>query len=204
METKTVNTTKQANKVKNTTKLAQSKLSKSLEKSINALDELSNTFRNKKPIETKGINLLNEVIKQDAKEQKKQEQEQNKLDRLARIKQQTIERGNYKRVVIATNNIFKQNFISLGYLLKIVSNEEQQIFEEQKKNLEFNQFDEIRLTNVFNIIKLARKNSDLYKAIQELKGIKTKSGNYSIFFLIRTINTNLIDLQKLVDLQNWN
>ena len=67
METKTINPTKQANKVKNTTKLAQSKLSKSLEKSINALDELSNTFKNKKPIETKGINLLNELIKQDAK-----------------------------------------------------------------------------------------------------------------------------------------
>lgn len=176
MKTKTVNATKQANKVKNTTKLAQ----------------------------TKGINLLNEVIKQDAKEQKKQQQQQSKLDKLARIKQQTIERGNYKRVVIATNNIFKQNFTSLGYLLKIVSNEEQQIFEEQKKNLEFNQFDEIRLTNVFNIIKLARKNSDLYKAIQDLKGIRTKAGNYSIFFLIRTINTNLIDLQKLVELQNWN
>jgi len=153
--------------------------------------------------QTKSINLLNEVIKQDAKEQKKQQQEQNKLDKLARIKQQTIERGNYKRVVIGTNNIFKQNFVSLGYLLKIVSNEEQQIFEEQKKNLEFNQFDEIRLTNVFNIIKLARKNSNLYKAIQELKGIKTKAGNYSIFFLIRTINTNLIELQKLVELQNW-
>ena len=176
METKTVKRTRQANKVKNTTKLAQ----------------------------TKSINLLNEVIKQDEKEQKKQQQEQNKLDKLARIKQQTIERGNYKRVVIATNNIFKQNFVSLGYLLKIVSNEEQQIFEEQKKNLEFNQFDEIRLTNVFNIIKLARKNSDLYKAIQDLKGIKTKSGNYSIFFLIRTINTNLIELQKLIELQNWN
>lgn len=175
MKTETLNPTKQANKVKNSTKLAQ----------------------------TKSINLLNEVIKQDAKEQKKQEQQQNKLDKLARIKQQTIERGNYKRVVIATNNIFKQNFVSLGYLLKIVSNEEQQIFEEQKKNLEFNQFDEIRLTNVFNIIKLARKNSELYKAIQDLKGIKTKSGNYSIFFLIRTINTNLIDLQKLIELQNW-
>ena len=176
METKTVNTTKQANKVKNTTKLAQ----------------------------TKSINLLNQVIKQDEKEQKKQQQEQKKQDKLARLKQETLEKGNYKRVVIATNNIFKQNFTSLGYLLKIVSNEEQQIFEEQKKNLEFNQFDEIRLTNVFNIIKLARKNSDLYKAIQDLKGIKTKSGNYSIFFLIRTINTNLIDLQKLVELQNWN
>ena len=187
MKTKTMIPTKQANKVKNSTKLAQ----------------------------TKSINLLNEVIKQDAKEQKNNllkqlskdreiSKEQKKQDRLARIKQQTIERGNYKRVVIATNNIFKQNFVSLGYLLKIVSNEEQQIFEEQKKNLEFNQFDEIRLTNVFNIIKLARKNSDLYKAIQDLKGIKTKSDNYSIFFLIRTINTNLIELQKLVELQNWN
>lgn len=175
METKVINPTKQANKVKNTTKLAQ----------------------------TKSINLLNEVIKQDAKEQKKQEQEQKKQDKLASLKQQTIEKGNYKRVVIGTNNIFKQNFISLGYLLKIVSNEQEQVFEQQKLNSDFNQFDEIRLTNVFNIIKLARKNSDLYKAIQDLKGIRTKSGNYSIFFLIRTINTNLIDLQKLVDLQNW-
>jgi hypothetical protein len=176
METKAMIPTKQANKVKNTTKLAQSK----------------------------SINLLNEVIKQDAKEQKKQQQEQKKQDKLASLKQQTIEKGNYKRVVIGTNNIFKQNFVSLGYLLKIVSNEQEQVFEEQKKNLEFNQFDEIRLTNVFNIIKLARKNSDLYKAIQDLKGIKTKSGNYSIYFLIRTINTNLIELQKLVELQNWN
>lgn len=174
MET-TVKRTRNANKVKNSSKLAQ----------------------------TKGINLLNEVIKQDAKEQKKQQQEQKKQDRLARIKQQTIERGNYKRVVIATNNIFKQNFISLGYLLKIVSNEQEQVFEQQKLNSDFNQFDEIRLTNIFNIIKLARKNSDLYKAIQDLKGIRTKAGNYSIFFLIRTINTNLIELQKLVELQNW-
>lgn len=153
--------------------------------------------------QSKSINLLNEVIKQANKEQKKQEQEQKKQDKLARLKQQTIERGNYKRVVIGTNNIFKQNFTSLGYLLKIVSNEQEQVFEQQKQDKEFNQFDEIRLTNVFNIIKLARRNSELYKAIQDLKGIKTKSGNYSIFFLIRTINTNLIDLQKLVDLQNW-
>lgn len=167
MET-TVKTTRNANKAKNSTKLAQSK----------------------------SINLLNEVKKQANKEQKKQ-------DKLARLKQQTIEKGNYKRVVIGTNNIFKQNFISLGYLLKIVSNEQEQVFEQQKLNSDFNQFDEIRLTNVFNIIKLARKNSELYKAIQDLKGIRTKSGNYSIFFLIRTINTNLIDLQKLVELQNW-
>ena len=88
-------------------------------------------------------------------------------------------------------------------MLKIVSNDEQLIFEEQKKNSDFNEFDQIKLTSIFNVIKLARKNSDLYKTIQGLNGIQTKSGNYCIFFLLRTINTNLIELQKLIDLQSW-
>jgi hypothetical protein len=154
------------------------------------------TNNSSKLAQSKSINLLNEVIKQDAKEQKKQ-------DKLERLKQQTLERGNFKRVVIGTNNIFKQNFNSLGYLLKIVSNDEQLIFEEQKKNSDFNEFDQIKLTSIFNVIKLARKNSDLYKTIQGLNGIQTKSGNYCIFFLLRTINTNLIELQKLIDLQSW-
>ncbi len=215
MESKTVNPTRNVNKVKNSSKLAQSKLSKSLEKSINALDELSNTFRNKKPIETKGINLLKEVIKQDEKEQKNNllkqlskdreiSKEQKKQDRLARLKQETLEKGNYNRIVNGTNKIFKQNFVSLGYLLKIVSNEQEQVMQEQKQDSSFNEYDEIKLNKVFEIIKLARKNSDLYKKINEYKGIKSKKGNYSVYFLIRTINTNVIELQKLIDLQNWN
>lgn len=175
METTVKNQKRQANKVKNTTKLAQ----------------------------TKGINLLNEVIKQDAKEQKKQQQEQRKQDRLERLKQQTIERGNYNRIVNNTNKIFKRNFVSLGYLLKVVDTDKETVMQEQKQDELFNQFDEIRLNKVFDLIKLARKNSDLYKKINEYKGIKSKKGNYSIYFLIRTINTNLIELQKLVDLQNW-
>lgn len=175
MEKTVINKTKQANKVKNSSKLAQ----------------------------TKGINLLNEVIKQDAKEQKKQQQEKNKLDKLARLKQQTIERGNYNRIVNNTNKIFKRNFVSLGYLLKVVDTDKETVMQEQKQDELFNQFDEIRLNKVFDLIKLARKNSDLYKKIDSYKGIKSKKGNYSIYFLIRTINTNLIELQKLVDLQNW-
>jgi hypothetical protein len=142
--------------------------------------------------ETKSINLLSEA--------KKETKKQNKLEG---VKIKVINKANFKRVVIGTNNIFKQNFNSLGYLLKIVSNDEQLIFEEQKKNLEFNEFDQIKLTSIFNVIKLARKNSDLYKTIQGLKGIQTKSGNYCIFFLLRTINTNLVDLQKQIELQNW-
>jgi hypothetical protein len=168
MKNLTVNPTKQANKVKNSTKLAQ----------------------------TKGINLLNEVIKQDAKEQKKQ-------DRLARLKQETLEKGNFNRIVNNTNKIFKQNFVSLGYLLKIVDNEKEQVMQEQKQDINFNEYDEIKLNRVFDVIKLARKNSDLYKKINEYKGIKSKSGNYCVYYLLRTINTNLIELQKLIELQSW-
>jgi hypothetical protein len=107
--------------------------------------------------QTKAINLLNEVIKQDAKEQKKQEQEQKKQDKLERLKQQTLEKGNFNRVVNNTNKIFKQNFVSLGYLLKIVDNEKEQVMQEQKQDSLFNEYDEIKLNKVFEIIKLARK-----------------------------------------------
>jgi hypothetical protein len=153
--------------------------------------------------QTKSINLLNEVIKQDEKEQKKQEQEQKKQDKLARLKQETLEKGNFNRVVNNTNKIFKQNFVSLGYLLKIVDNEKEQVMQEQKQDVNFNQYDEIKLNRVFDVIKLARKNSDLYKKIDTYKGKKSKKGNYSVYFLIRTINTNIVELQKLIELQNW-
>jgi hypothetical protein len=156
-----------------------------------------------KMAKTKAINLLNEVKKQADKETKEQEKETKKKERLESLKQKTLEQGNFKRVVIGTNSIFKTNFVSLGYLLKIVSNEQETILEEQKKNSDFNEFDAIKLNSIFNIIKLARKNSDLYKAIQDLKGIRTKKDNYCIFFLLRSINTNLNELNKLVQLQNW-
>jgi hypothetical protein len=167
---------------------------RTIEKTVNKVvnNRTNNRTNNSSKLESKSINLLNEA--------KKETKKQNKLET---VKTKVINKANFKRVVIGTNNIFKQNFNSLGYLLKIVSNDEQLIFEEQKKNSDFNEFDTIKLTSIFNVIKLARKNSDLYKTIQGLKGIQTKSNNYCIFFLLRTINTNLIDLQKLIDLQNW-
>ena len=163
------------------------------QKTVNKVNnKATNKANNKAKLESKSINLLNEVVK-DAK----------KKTKLETVKVKVINKANFKRVVIGTNNIFKTNFVSLGYLLKIVSNEEQTIFDEQKKNSEFNEFDTIKLNSIFTIIKLARKNSELYKAIQELKGIRTKKDNYCIFFLLRSINTNLIELNKLIQLQNW-
>ena len=160
---------------------------------VNKVNErVTNKANNKAKLESKSINLLNEVVKYAKKESK-----------LTEVKERVINKANFKRVIIGTNNIFKTNFNSLGYLLKIVSNEEQQIFEEQKKNSDFNEFDTIKLNSIFTVIKLARKNSDLYKAIQSLKGITSKKGNYSIFFLLRSINSNLTELQKQIELQNW-
>ena len=163
---------------------------KTVSKVVN--ERVTNKANNKAKLESKSINLLN-VVKKEAKKQNK----------LETVKVKAINKANFKRVVIGTNNIFKQNFVSLGYLLKIVSNEEQTIFEEQKKNSDFNEFDTIKLNSIFTVIKLARKNSDLYKAIQDLKGIRTKKDNYCIFFLLRSINTNLNELNKLIQLQNW-
>jgi hypothetical protein len=173
-----------------------------IKKTVNK--RLTNKEKNSSKLaQTKAINLLNEVIKQDEKEQKKQEQEQKKQDRLAKLKQETLEKGNFNRVVNNTNKIFKQNFVSLGYLLKIVDNEKEQVMQEQKQDINFNEYDEIKLNKVFDVIKLARKNSDLYKKINEYKGIKSKSGNYCVYYLLRTINTNLVELQKLIELQSW-
>jgi hypothetical protein len=161
---------------------------------VNKVNErATNKANNKAKLESKSINLLNVVVK-DAK----------KKTKLESVKVKVINKANFKRVVIETNSIFKTCFVSLGYLLKIVSNEEQTILFVHKDNSNFNEFDEIRLNSIFNIIKLARKNSDLYKAIQELKGIRTKKNNYCIFFLLRSINTNLNDLNKLIELQSWN
>ena len=174
-------------------------------KTVNKVNEkaINKANNTKKMIESKGINLLSEVKKQAEKEAKKQEQETKKNEKLARLKQETLEKGNYNRIVNNTNKIFKRNFVSLGYLLKVVSNEKEQVIEEQKQDVLFNEFDEIKLNKVFDIIKLARKNSDLYKKIDSYKGIKSKKGNYCIYYLIRTINTNINELTKLIELQNW-
>lgn len=174
---------------------------KTISKVVN--NKATNKANNKAKLESKGINLLNEVKKQAEKQAKEKEKETRQNEKLARLKQETLEKGNYNRIVNNTNKIFKRNFVSLGYLLKVVSNEKETVIEEQKQDVLFNEFDEIKLNKVFDIIKLARKNSDLYKKIDSYKGIKSKKGNYSIYYLIRTINTNVVELQKLIDLQNW-
>lgn len=151
MKTKTVNPTKQANKVKNTTKLAQ----------------------------TKSINLLAEAKKQS----KKLEQS---------------DKANFKTVVIGSNNILKEECFKLGYAIKLLLSNEQLIINGQKSKDNFTQSDYKRLLDIFNVINQANKNSELYKKLETLKGIKTKSGKFVPFFLLRTVNSNIETLLKLI------
>jgi hypothetical protein len=172
MKTETLNPTKQANKVKNSTKLAQSKLSKSLEKSINALDELSNTLKNKKPIETKGINLLNEAKK-----------ETNKRNKLETVKNKTKQKASYKNCVIGTNNLMKKECEKLGYAIKLFIDAKDTTLTNRPISDEFTQYDKIKMTSIYEIIELAKKDSKLYKHLETIKGIQSKKGKFIPYYL---------------------
>jgi hypothetical protein len=151
MKTETLNPTKQANKVKNTTKLAQ----------------------------TKSINLLTEAKKQTNK-----------------LKQG--DKANFKTVVIGSNNILKEECFKLGYAIKLLLSSEEIIINAQKQKDNFTQSDYKRLLDIFSVINQANKSTTLYKKLETLKGIKTKSGKFVPFFLLRTVNSNIDALLKLI------
>lgn len=144
METKTVNTTKQANKVKNTTKLAQ----------------------------TKSINLLN-VAKQETK----------KRTKLETVKNKTKEKASYKNCVIGTNNLMKKECEKLGYAIKLFIDAKDTTLTNRPISDEFTQYDKIKMTSIYEIIELAKKDSKLYKYIETIKGIQSKKGKFIPYYL---------------------
>jgi len=147
----TVKTTRNANKVKNSSKLAQSK----------------------------SINLLTEAKKQSKK-----------------IEQS--EKANFKTVVIGSNNILKEECFKLGYAIKLLLSNESIIINSQKQKDNFSEADYKRLLDIFNVINQANKSTTIYKKLETLKGIKTKSGKFVPFFLLRTVNSNIETLLKLI------
>lgn len=126
-----------------------------------------------KLLETKFINLVNEA----KKETKRRDTELNKV--------------NFKNVVIGSNNVLKEECFKLGYAIKLLLSNEQIIINTQKAKDNFSNADYNRLLNIFKVIGYANKNSEMYKQIENLKGIKTKSGKFVPFFLLRTVNSNI-------------
>ena len=133
-----------------------------------------------KMIESKFINLVNEA----KKETKRRDAEQNKV--------------NFKNVVIGSNNVLKEECFKLGYAIKLLLSNEQIIINTQKAKDNFSNADYNRLLNIFKVINHANKNSEMYKKIECLKGIKTTSGKFVPFFLLRTVNSNIENLLKLI------
>ena len=144
METKTVKRTRQANKVKNTTKLAQ----------------------------TKSINLLN-VAKQETKKRAK----------LETVKNKTKEKASYKNCVIGTNNLMKKECEKLGYAIKLFIDAKDTTLTNRQISEEFTQYDKIKMTAIYEIIELARKDSKLYKHLETIKGIQSKKGKFIPYYL---------------------
>jgi hypothetical protein len=102
-----------------------------------------------------------------------------------------MKKVNFKNVVIGSNNVLKEECFKLGYAIKLLLSNEKIILSTQKSKEEFSEEDYKRLLDIFKVIDHANKNSDLYKLISELDGIKTKSGKFVPFFLLRTVNKNI-------------
>lgn len=106
--------------------------------------------------------------------------------------------ASYKRVVIGSNSILKEQCFKLGYARDILLNNEESILTAQKKNKEFNELDLSRLLDIFSILEDSKRNSKLYKAIESLKSIKTKTGKFVPFNILRAVNTNMDDLKPML------
>lgn len=131
-------------------------------------------------IESKKIDLLKLATKETKQAKKK-------------------ESASFKNVVLNTNNILKQECFKLGYSIKVLLLNEETIFNGQKLNSEFTEFDFLRLQGIFKILQATKDSSNgIYKELETLKGIKTKSGKFSPFFTLRTINTNYAKLNALL------
>lgn len=143
MET-TVKTTRNANKVKNSSKLAQSK----------------------------SINLLN-VAKQETK----------KRNKLETVKNKTKNKASFKNCVIGTNNLMKQECLKLGYAIKLFIDAKDTTLTKRPISDDFTQYDKIKMTAIYEIIELAKKDNKLYKYIETIQGIKTKKGKFVPYYL---------------------
>lgn len=143
MET-TVKTTRKANKVKNTTKLAQ----------------------------TKAINLLN-VAKQETK----------KRNKLETVKNKTKNKASFSNCVIETNRLMNMECDTLGFAMKKFIECKNITLTNRPLSDKFTIYDKIKMTAIYEIIELAKKDSKLYKYIETIDGIKTKKGRYVAYFL---------------------
>lgn len=149
---------------------------------------VKNTKANKVNNVVKNINLLKQAKANTKK--------------LASVKTKVKEQSTFNSVVIQSNSILKTECFKLGYAIKLLLSNEETILTNRNVSDEFTQYDKIKLTAIFEIIKAAQKDSKLYNFLTDCKGIKSQKGKFNGFFLLRTVNKLETKLTNYINLDN--
>ena len=132
----------------------------------------SNKANNKAKLESKSINLLNVVVKEAKKETK-----------LETVKNKTKNKASFSNCVIETNRLMNMECDTLGFAMKKFIECKNITLINRPLSDKFTIYDKIKMTAVYEIIELAKKDSKLYKFIETIEGIKTKKGRFVAYFL---------------------
>ena len=130
------------------------------------------TKNSSKLLETKFINLVNEA--------KKETKKRNKLET---VKSKVKNKASYTNCVVETNRLMKEECNKLGYALKLFIDCKGINLTNRPLSDKFTEFDRIKMTAIYEIIELARKDSKLYKFIESIKSIQTSKGKFVPYYV---------------------
>jgi hypothetical protein len=140
---------------------------------VNKVNErATNKANNKAKLESKSINLLNVVVKEAKKKTK-----------LESVKVKVKNKASYNNCVVETNRLMKEECTKLGYALKLFIDCKGINLTNRPLSDKFTEFDRIKMTAIYEIIELARKDSKLYKFIESIDKIQTSKGKFVPYYV---------------------
>jgi hypothetical protein len=140
---------------------------------VNKVNErVINKSNNKAKLESKSINLLN-VVKKEAKKETK----------LQSVKVKVKNKASYNNCVIETNRLMREECTKLGYALKLFIDCKGINLINRPLSAKFTEYDRIKMTAIYEIIELARKDSKLYKFIESIDKIQTIKGKFVPYYV---------------------
>jgi hypothetical protein len=144
------------------------------EKTVNKVvnNRTNNRTNNSSKLESKSINLLNEA--------KKETKKQNKLEG---VKTKIKNKASYTNCVVETNRLMKEECTKLGYALKLFIDCKGINLINRPLSDKFTEYDRIKMTAIYEIIELARKDSKLYKFIESIDKIQTSKGKFVPYYV---------------------
>jgi hypothetical protein len=146
-----------------------------IKKTVNKAVNKRNVNKEKnssKLAQTKSINLLDEA--------KKETKKQNKLET---VKTKVKNKASYTNCVVETNRLMKEECNKLGYALKLFIDCKGINLTNRPLSDKFTEFDRIKMTAIYEIIELARKDSKLYKFIESIDKIQTSKGKFVPYYV---------------------